>query len=245
MVVGIVTGVMNTAAANRAVLRPKDSRFPFLGFLGDELRLSIVTIVSVLIIGIPAGIVTIIGVIVATIVGVTSAGPGAMERISEGGGQPPMVMIINLIVFGIVGLAAFLTYVRVFGLASSQTVGERAIRLFGSWELLKGRFWKLVGALLLAVIPLAVIGGAGFGALYGIAVATGADPKLLGQPDYSTMEAITAPLALARYVVTGILGALAVVVMNSATANAYLALAAGTEGAAALSQDDDENWDDE
>ena len=181
--------------------------------------------------------------IVGVAVMIGAGGAGAMQTLSQGG-RPPASMLYTIFrVYGVLGLLIFLGGAR-FALASAQTVAERGIRIFGSWGLTKGRYWKVVGALLLSLITLIPVLCLYIGVLAGVTLATGGELNSLSQPDYSSLAALFDPVAITRYVFGGIFGSLAVVVTGSATAYIYRALAEGTE-APATDDDDDEDWDDE
>ena len=230
----LVQSAVNAGAVNRAVLRPKTSRFPFIGLTGDEFRLMVVAIVLGVMFLIPSIVLSVITLIVG--IGV-AGGPAALR----GGGAGTMQLVLG----GggiLIAVLAFLVGAR-FALAMAQTVAERGVRIFGSWELTKGRYWKVVAALLLSLIsliPAACIAGL---ILFGVARGTGVELKSLMQPDYSDMAAIMTPLSIARYVVGGLMGALATIVTSSAAAYIYNAVSGGAV-AGAVEDDDDEDWDD-
>ncbi len=243
VVAALGVAAVNGGAVNRAVLRPKASRFPFIGFMGDELRLVVVMVTIGVIMAIPSIILAVVGQIAAVAVMIGAGGAGAMQTLSQGG-RPPASMLYTIFgVYGVLGLLIFLSGAR-FALASAQTVAERGIRIFGSWGLTKGRYWKVVGALLLSLITLIPVLCLYIGVLAGVTLATGGELNSFSQPDYSSLAALFDPVAITRYVFGGIFGSLAVVVTGSATAYIYRALAEGTE-APATDDDDDEDWDDE
>lgn len=245
LIVGLVAGVINAGAVNRAVVRPKASTFPFIGFGKDELRLFVVLITLCVIVGIPSLILLIIGQIVSAITAISVGGREAMQAMQQGGRPPQAILIGAFVVYGVVGLIAFLAAAK-FALANAQTVAERGIRIFGSWTLTNGRYWKVVGALLLsliALIPFVAIFGI---ILFVVARATGGDLRSLTQPDYSSMGAIFTPLMIVRYLLGGALSAMAIILGGAAAANIYRAVAEGADlSTAAAGDDDDEDWDDE
>lgn len=243
VIAALSAAAVNSGAVYRAVLRPKASRFPFIGFMGDELRLLVVMVTIGVIMAIPSIILAVIGQIVAVAVMIGTGGAGAMQKLSQGGRPPASMLYAVFAVYGVIGLLIFLGGAR-FALASAQTIAERGIRIFGSWGLTNGRYWKVVGALSLSLITLIPVLCVYIGAMAGLTLVTGGELKSLSQPDYSSLAALFGPVAIARYVFGGILGSLAVVVTGSATAHIYRALAEGTE-APATEDDDDEDWDDE
>ncbi len=236
---------LNGGAVNRAVLRPKTSRFPFLGIGGDELRLLVVLLVLALIIGIPSLVLMVIGQIVTAVVAIGSVGREGMRQMAQGGARPGGLIVGVLITYGIIGILAFLGSVR-FALSAAQTVAERGIRIFGSWQLLNGRYWKVVGAMALALaslIPFALLYA---GILAGVAAATGVPLRNLTQPDYTAMASIFTPVMIVRFILGGVMSALAVIVTTSTPAEIYLAITGGMVAGAGDDDDDDdeEDWDD-
>ncbi|MEI7931576.1 MAG: hypothetical protein WCI21_00740 [Alphaproteobacteria bacterium] len=241
---GLIATAINFGAANRAIVRPAASKFPYVGLLGDEFRLLVVMVAIGVMIAIPALILFVIGQIISVAVMIGTGGPGALQKMSQGERPPVAMLATTFSVYGLVVVLALMAGAK-FALAAAQTIAERGIRIFGSWQLTSGRYWKVLGTLLLSfisLIPLACVVGA---ILYGVALATGADIKSLAQPDYSTMIAIFSPLQIARYVVGGAATALATLVVTSATANIYRAIVEGTEAGVYTADDDDEDWDDE
>ncbi|HEX6866129.1 MAG TPA: hypothetical protein VF122_02750 [Caulobacteraceae bacterium] len=176
--IGLAMVAVMRAAVYRAVLRPSDSAYGYLRLGSDELRLvGLVLIYLVLAIGFIFALVLVAGLLAGGLAAALGAGFGAL--------------------FGaLIGLAAvcFIIFVAVrLSLAGPMTFAERRLRVFESWTLTRGHFWRLAGTYVLAValaLVVALLAMVIYMAL--AAVAAGGDLSRVGQvfaPDMSSLGA--------------------------------------------------------
>jgi len=198
-----------TAAVNRMVLRPDDSRNAFIRVGGDEWRMIIVMVVQWLIGG---GVVLGAMVLAAILVGVASAAGG------------PIAGVIVGILAGFAGVALVLLVAVRLSLALSQTFATGRVNIFGSWALTKGRFWPILGAYLLALVLLIVVYLLAFAVQAVVAIALGgglAGVTSLFEPDMSTLASFFTPAMLVYVATGGFLSALALMVLYAPAASIY------------------------
>ncbi len=161
MLVNIVVGV----AIYRHVLR--DEYFPPIGlsFGIDEMRVLGVTFSLALLFGILGFFIVLIFAVAASIL-VASNGLDAelastnpelfLEQFfaALGTGNGPILAILGILIFaGMFFAGVRLTFV------TAATVAERRMMVFQTWSFAKGNFWRIVGAVLVTVLPLALVGG--------------------------------------------------------------------------------------
>ena len=128
------------AAMARAVLQPDQERFAYLRLGGDELRQMLMQLLFCAL-AIGAYIVVLMAVgIVFLLVSLVARAAGPLAYTS--------------LAIGIVGAWIYLL-VRL-SLASPLTFDRGRVDVLGSWGLTRGRFWKLLGAYLLATTLAAV-----------------------------------------------------------------------------------------
>ncbi|NEX94093.1 hypothetical protein [Caulobacter sp. 17J65-9] len=156
----LVIGSVAKAAVYRAVLRPQDSRFAYLRFGADELRLMLVTLVLALV-----GAV-LLGVLVA------------VAGVADGVAGPAAAGVVGAIGFVVIVALGVVWSVRL-SLAAAMTFAQKRVRIFQSWTLTRGPFWPLLGMYVLVaalyvvvlllgstiIIALVMILGGGFHAL--------------------------------------------------------------------------------
>ena len=202
-----------TAAVNRMVLRPEDSRNAFIQFGGDELRMILVMVVQWLI-----GVGAIVGaaLLAGILTGVASAAGGAIAGVIVG------------IIAGVAAIGLVVWISIRLSLALSQTFATGRLNIFGSWALTKGRFWPILGAYLLAVILLIVVFLLAFAVQALVAIALGggfAGVTSLFQPDMSTLAAFFTPAMIVYSVIGGFISAVSLMVMYAPAATIYRELA--------------------
>jgi len=124
-------------AMNRGVLRPQDSRFAYLRLSADELRLFLLLLLIVAVV--------IGGAIVSGVV-------GGIVSVAARSAAPWAAVIVWILI------CAGWVYVWVrLSLAWALTFDSGRVDLFGSWDLTRGKFWKLLATyLLVAVLALIV-----------------------------------------------------------------------------------------
>ncbi len=134
-----------SAAVYRTVLRPEEKGFARLRIGPDELRLMGLYLLLglfffgiFLVIGIVAGLLSV-GVIAAA----QSTGTGA-------------IILITAIIYLATLLVSAWMSVK-FSFAAPMTFAQKRIRLFGSWNATKGKFWPLLGCYLLALVFMIII----------------------------------------------------------------------------------------
>ena len=168
-----------TCAIYRAILRPAESSRGYLRLGLDELRMMVLNLILAVIWG-----ATIFVFLLVTLVAAATAGT-AGEAIAD---------------VGTVGVfCAAVTVAMRLSLAGPMTFAERRLRVFASWTMSKGLFWRLFGAYVLSLI-LAVI------VLLLMLLVLGAAAKILTQvtslPLTALGAAATNPLAVVITIVS-------------------------------------------
>jgi hypothetical protein len=130
-----------TSAVYRAVLRPEESSRGYLRLSMDELRMMALNVVMSLIWG-----VTLFGVLMVSVFTAVSLGAAA---------APGLVLVGDVLTMAAF-VAAIVILVRL-SLAGPLTFNERRLRVFESWSLTRGSFWRLLGAYVLAFAMGAVV----------------------------------------------------------------------------------------
>ncbi len=124
------------AAVNRSMLRPETGGPGWLAAGGDELRQAACLILTGLVLlGVYIGGLIVVSLIMGLAVAALSTG-GILVGVAAG------LALLGLLIWLAVRLS----------LASPLTFDTRRVRLFGSFALTRGRFWKLFGAYLLSVL---------------------------------------------------------------------------------------------
>lgn len=210
---GIIVQSVFSAAIYRVVLRPQDRGMAFIRLGADEMRLAAVSVVYIGVAALAAFAVTLAASIVAGF-GVAVAG-------AAGG--------LFAAVVALAGIAALVYGGVRLSLAPVQTFAERRIRLFESWELTRGHFWRLAGAYLLAlaltvlvlVLSMTLFSFAA-AAMHGGDMATAM--RSLGG-DTSSLQAYFTPTTLVYLVFSAVLNALYYALIFAPGAVAYRQLA--------------------
>ena len=206
---GLIVIAVWSAAVYRAVLRPADNRFWYLRLGADELRLALLMLIYV---------VLAIGFtfVLTLVAGLLSAGALAI------GG--PVGALISAII-GLAGIGVFIWVAVRLSLSGPATFAERHIRVFESWILTRGVFWRLLGAYVLSlalVIVVMLLALVIYAAI--AAVMLGGDLSQIGkvfQPDTSTLTTYFTPAMLIYLVFGAFLGALQNAVIYAPPAVAF------------------------
>jgi hypothetical protein len=139
---GLAIQCVMAAAVYRLIFRHDDTRFGYLRLGADELRLMGLTVIY-------------LGLVMGLVVGMTLASALLMALASVAG--PAVAGFVGLVAWLFsVGLVIFVL-VRL-SLAPVATFAERRLAIFESWGLTRGQFWRLLGAYVLAIACIAVIG---------------------------------------------------------------------------------------
>ncbi len=143
----LVVMVVFTCAIYRAVLMPEKSAYGFLRLGGRELWVGLLRIIyGVMTFGVALAIGFGLGILFVT---VALASGGARM-------QPGVVGLILLIAIPVVLILAIWLSTRL-SLAQPMTFAASRLQLFDSWSLTRGRFWRILGAYILAWIMAMVI----------------------------------------------------------------------------------------
>jgi hypothetical protein len=208
-----------TCAIYRAILRPAESRRGYLRLGLDELRMMVLNLVLAVIWG-----ATIFVFLLVTLVAAATAGTA---------GEAITVLIADVVTVGV--FCAAVTVAMRLSLAGPMTFAERRLRVFASWTMSKGLFWRLFGAYVLSLI-LAVI------VLLLMLLVLGAAAKILTQvtslPLTALGAAATNPLAVVITIVSQAVTVLILtcfnVVLKAWPAQAYKELIGPATPAAAV-----------
>jgi hypothetical protein len=119
-----------TCAVYRAILRPEESARGYLRLGLDELRMMVLNLVLSLIWG-----ATVFTVLLVALLAAAAAGT-ANESIT--------VLIGDILTVAV--FCAAVTVLTRLSLAGPMTFADRRLRVFASWSLSKGLFWRLFGA---------------------------------------------------------------------------------------------------
>jgi len=130
-----------TCAVYRAVLRPRDARAGYLRLGMDEVRMGVLNVILSLLWG-----TVIFGVVIVTALAAETASTTAPSG---------MVLIGDVATLVMIGVGV-VVLVRL-SLAAPMTFAERRLRVFESWQLTRGCFWRLFWAYLMAFLLGAVV----------------------------------------------------------------------------------------
>ena len=130
-----------TSAVYRAVLQPQDARRGYLRLGLDEVRLLALNLIMSLVWG-----VTLFGVLLVSV----------FTAVSLGATAPSGLVLIGDVMTMAAFWAAIVILVRL-SLAGPLTFNEHRLRVFASWPLTKGCFWRLLGAYVVAFALGAVV----------------------------------------------------------------------------------------
>ncbi|MFI4976881.1 MAG: hypothetical protein ACHP84_20295 [Caulobacterales bacterium] len=184
------------AAMNRAVLRPADDGFGYLRVGADEWRQLLLMLLYILVF-LAAYIAILVGaVIVGVVVSLIASRGGVVAGDAAG------ALVIVIAVVAAICVLGFLA-VRL-SLASALTFATRRVNLFGSWTMTRGRFWRMLGAYLLAFVLAALVTVIAL-ALSGIAAVIfggGNALSMFTRPDVSSLAAFFSPARIISLVIS-------------------------------------------
>jgi len=184
------------AAANRAVLQPDESRMGYLRFGGEEMKQGLLIFVLGLV---------FFGAYMALGIG----GAILMAIFSAIGGTFGVILGVTLMIVIVLGGLIFLGVK--LSLSSAQTFATGKFNVFGSWALTKGRFWPLLGSYVIAAIMVVIVYALIVGVFAGVVFVSGGMPALTSifSPDTSSFGTFLTPTTLGYYVISALVGALA------------------------------------
>jgi hypothetical protein len=208
--ISMVVGAMLAAAVARGVLKPSGDVFGYLRFGMDEFRVLVVTFV----LGLVMSLVAVVGLVAFALL-------IAATRAAGWGG---FAFILGLLGFGVVvGLFVWLS-VRL-SLAVPMTVAERRFAFFDSFRVTKGRFWPLLGMVILAAVMVLIVQLLSSIVSMPLAIVSGMESWSFGagQDSEAVMAAldVSNPWVIAQAVVEAIVSALTVGVLYAPFAAAY------------------------
>ncbi len=211
----LVLQAVVSAAMNRAVLRPEESRFGYLRLAADELRqLGLFALILLFGALLYLGVVLVAGVIFALL--------------GFAGGDTGLALAFLILIPLLVVVFVFAA-VR-FSLAPAMTFATRKIDLLGSWRLTRGRFWALLWTYLLAFVLDLVVWALTLAiAMFATAILGGGFASL-GQgvdADLSTLATAFTPASVLFMAITAIGSALRLPLMVTPPASVYRALTGG------------------
>ncbi len=213
LVLGLIVQSIMAAAVYRLIFRHDDTRFGYLRLGADEVRLMALTLIYIfLTIGLFVAALTTIAVIggLFSLGGTTAAALGTTAAV---------VFVGGIVLYTLVRLS----------LAPVATFAERRLAVFESWGLTRGHFWQLLGAYMLALACIAVIGFLILTVFTGVAgaimLASGgklSDVNSLVQPqDASSLKSYLSFGIIAYMLVSSVFSALYNAVIASPGAVAY------------------------
>ena len=205
--ISLAAGAVVYAAVSRAVLRPEDSRFGYLRFGMDEVRVLVVTVAVGLML-------MLLGGLSFTLVGVVGGLAASLEA--------PWLWLVAVLL-GLGAIAALIWLAVRLCLAVPITVGERRIAVLDSFRLTRGRFWPLLGMAILAGVLSLVVGLLGSLVLTPLQFVTGGMTRLQDLEGAALTEILqTAWPMIAVWIATNaIVSALQVAVVYAPFSAAY------------------------
>lgn len=212
LTLGLAIQCIMAAAVYRLILRHDDTRFRYLRLGPDELRLIGLTLIYIVLI---IALLVVVSLGAAVLMAVASlAGTGAAFIV----GGVAEIFSLGLVVYILVRLS----------LAPVATFAERRIAVFESWRLTRGHFWGLLGAYLLALVCIVLVGFLALAIFTGIAgiaaLATGgqlSDLSAIFRPDETRFRSYFNPGLLAYMLVGSVFSALYYAVIAAPGAVAY------------------------
>ncbi len=209
------------AAVYRAILRPAEAPLTRLRLGGDELRLMGLSIIFAIVFTL-----LLIGMIIP--VALLGAAVGLGSGMAQGGESEKgvaVMLLVSLLGYLLVFVALAFFAVR-FSLAGVQTFAEGRLRVFDSWRLTKGRFWRLLGCYGLTVALMAPL----YMVMIVVYLATsfafaggdfGRAMSEISRPDMTSLGAYFNPARVVYLVLAGALGGVLNAVMYAPAAAIY------------------------
>ena len=209
--ISLAAGAVVYAAVSRAVLRPEESRFGYLRFGMDEVRVFVVSVALAL------AFIALTGVMFM-IVGVVGGLAASLEA--------PWLWLVAVLL-ALAAVAALIWLAVRLCLAVPITVGERRIAILDSFRLTRGRFWPLLGMAILAGVLSLVVGLLGSLVLTPLQFLTGGVTQLQDLEGAPLTEILQTawPTILVWIVTNAVLSALQVAVVYAPFSAAYRELA--------------------
>jgi hypothetical protein len=222
----LIASIMG-AGVYRAILRPAESPLTRLRLGGDELRLVLLSLIM--------GVV-FTGLLIAMAIPVALVGVaiGVAGVAGHGGAEPnagAMAGIVLVVVLGYLLIFAGLVFFAVrLSLAGVMTFAERRLRVFESWRLTKGRFWRLLGCYGLAVVLMLPIYMVMMTVYFGVTFAfSGGDAgramSQIAQPEMTSLAAYFSPARIVYLVLAGAMSGVLNAVMYAPAAAVYREIA--------------------
>jgi hypothetical protein len=241
---GLIVGSIMVAAANRSVLRPRESGLGYLRLGMDEIR-QLVLVIAFAILGL-----IFEAALVAVSVGVVVGAKALLAKAPSAPHFIPYVLGVAVFLIGLITAEVRLS------LASAQTFATRKLNLFGSWKLTAGQFWPILAtyilmlfvlivvAIVVAVLVavLAMLAGGVFslaalqagmmhgGMAHGQAMTSPAIQTLaqMHTLNWKAIAAVVTPYLVVQLVGNAVLNALVLVIAMTPAASIYRALTADT-----------------
>lgn len=214
---GLIFIAVTSAAVYRIVLRLGEGGFAYLRLGGDELRLVLLMVVILLL----AIVFTfawslVVGLLAALLAALFSAG-GSDAGAVVAGLIGPLTVVATL--------AGIIFFSVRFSLAGPMTFAEGRLRVFESWKLTRGHFWRLFGAYALALALLVVMLLLML-IIYGAvaAIAVGGDLAQVGRvfaPDTTSLGAYFSVPMIVYLLFGAVMSAVQTAVLYSPSAVAY------------------------
>lgn len=208
-------------ASFRAVLRPEERGIAFLRLGGDELRMVALT----LLFGIVAYLVLMISAVLSVLLGLLVVGRDSLGAV-VGAAFAGMGVAVIVCIWLQVRLA----------LAFPLTLLRRRFVLAESWRLTRGRFWTLLGGLLVVFLILLILFGAAAAltqGAYWAEILRGGGFRPEGVREAAAHQAAAqlalSPMMIVGWIASGIAGGLTVALFGGATATAARLLTDDTD----------------
>lgn len=210
--ISLAAGAVVYAAVSRAVLRPEESRFGYLRFGLDEVRVLVVTVALGLMF-------MALGGVTFTLVGIVGGLAASLEA--------PWLWLVAVLL-GLAALGGLIWLGVRLCLAVPITVGERRIAILDSFRLTRGRFWPLLGMAILAGVLSLVVGLLGSLVLTPLQFLTGGMTGLQDLEGAALAEILQTawPMILVWIVTNAIVSALQVAVVYAPFSAAYRSITA-------------------